>query len=75
MTLVIHRLMNMVTLPIGINVFAKRRPQFNGDRYLCQGAIHPRQRPHRVMATDQELIEGQAHHLLRYRRELVMSKS
>jgi membrane complex biogenesis BtpA family protein len=70
MTLIIQRLMNLVTLPMGINVLRNDaqsalaiatcvRAQFIRVNVLTG-----------VMATDQGLIEGQAHHLLRYRREL-----
>ena len=70
MTLIVQRLMNLVTLPIGINVL----------RNDAQSAIAIATCVHAhfirvnvltgVMATDQGLIEGQAHQLLRYRREL-----
>lgn len=70
MTLIIQRLMNLVTLPVGINVL----------RNDAQSAIAIATCVHAqfirvnvltgVMATDQGLIEGQAHQLLRYRREL-----
>lgn len=70
MTLIIQRLMNLVTLPVGINVLRNDahsamaiatcvRAQFIRVNVLTG-----------VMATDQGLIEGQAHQLLRYRREL-----
>lgn len=70
MTLIVQRLMNLVTLPIGINVLRNDaqsalaiatcvRAQFIRVNVLTG-----------VMATDQGLIEGQAHQLLRYRREL-----
>ena len=70
MTLVIQRMMNLVTLPIGVNVLRNDahsamaiascvRAQFIRVNVLTG-----------VMATDQGLIEGQAHQLLRYRREL-----
>lgn len=70
MTLITQRLMSLVTLPVGINVLRNDaqsalaiatcvRAQFIRVNVLTG-----------VMATDQGLIEGQAHHLLRYRREL-----
>lgn len=70
MTLIIQRLMNLVTLPVGINVLRNDaqsalaiatcvRAQFIRVNVLTG-----------VMATDQGFIEGQAHQLLRYRREL-----
>lgn len=70
MTLVIHRLMNLVTLPIGINVLRN-----DGQSALAIATVVKAQFIRvnvltGVMATDQGLIEGQAHQLLRYRREL-----
>lgn len=70
MSLVVQRLTSLVTLPIGLNVLRNDacsamaiatcvRAQFIRVNVLTG-----------VMATDQGLIEGQAHHLLRYRREL-----
>jgi membrane complex biogenesis BtpA family protein len=70
MSLVVQRVMNLVTLPVGVNVLRNDahsalaiatcvRAQFIRVNVLTG-----------VMATDQGLIEGQAHHLLRYRREL-----
>lgn len=70
MSLIVHRLMNMVTLPIGINVLR------NDARSALAIATCTRAQFIRVnvltgvMATDQGLIEGRAHELLRYRREL-----
>jgi membrane complex biogenesis BtpA family protein len=70
MTLIVNRLMNMVTLPIGINVLR------NDARSALAIATCTRAQFIRVnvltgvMATDQGLIEGRAHELLRYRREL-----
>jgi uncharacterized protein len=70
MTLVVKRLMGLVTLPIGINVLRN-----DGQSALaiatCTGAQFIRVNVLTgVMATDQGLIEGCAHDLLRYRREL-----
>lgn len=70
MTLVIHRLMNLVTLPFGINVL-RNDAQSSMAIATCVKAQFIRVNVLTgVMATDQGLIEGQAHHLLRYRREL-----
>lgn len=70
MTLVIHRLMNLVTLPLGINVL-RNDAQSSMAIATCVKAQFIRVNVLTgVMATDQGLIEGQAHHLLRYRREL-----
>jgi membrane complex biogenesis BtpA family protein len=70
MTVVVQRIQNLVTLPVGLNVLrndgksalaiaACVRAQFIRVNVLTG-----------VMATDQGLIEGEAHQLLRYRREL-----
>ncbi|MDZ7957085.1 MAG: BtpA/SgcQ family protein [Aulosira sp. DedQUE10] len=70
MTVVVQQIQNLVTLPIGLNVLrndAKSaiaiascvRAQFIRVNVLTG-----------VMATDQGLIEGEAHQILRYRREL-----
>lgn len=70
MSLVVQRLMNLVTLPIGVNVLR------NDARSAMAIATCTRAHFIRVnvltgvMATDQGLIEGCAHELLRYRREL-----
>ena len=70
MTLIIHRLMNLVTLPLGINVL-RNDAQSSMAIATCVKAQFIRVNVLTgVMATDQGLIEGQAHHLLRYRREL-----
>jgi uncharacterized protein len=70
MTVVVQRIQNLVTQPIGLNVLRNDgksalaiascvRAQFIRVNVLTG-----------VMATDQGLIEGEAHQLLRYRREL-----
>jgi membrane complex biogenesis BtpA family protein len=70
MTIVVEKLMNLVTLPIGVNVL--RNDAHSGLAIAsCVGAQFIRVNVLTgVMATDQGLIEGQAHQLLRYRREL-----
>lgn len=70
MTLIVQRLMNLVTLPIGINML--RNDARSGMAIAtCVNAQFIRVNVLTgVMATDQGLIEGQAHQLLRYRREL-----
>jgi len=70
MTLIVDRLMNLVTVPIGINVL--RNDALSGLAIAsCVGASFIRVNVLTgVMATDQGFIEGQAHQLLRYRREL-----
>jgi membrane complex biogenesis BtpA family protein len=70
MSLIVHRLMHMVTLPIGINVLrndahsALAIATSTGAQFIRVNVLTG------VMATDQGLIEGRAHELLRYRREL-----
>ncbi|MGL5083624.1 MAG: photosystem I biogenesis protein BtpA [Microcoleaceae cyanobacterium] len=70
MTLIVHRLMNLITLPIGVNVL--RNDAHSGLAIAaCTEAQFIRVNVlNGVMATDQGLIEGNAHQLLRYRREL-----
>jgi hypothetical protein len=70
MTLIVQRLMNLVTLPMGINVL-RNDAQSALAIATCVRAHFIRVNVLTgVMATDQGLIEGQAHQLLRYRREL-----
>lgn len=70
MTVIVQRLMNLVTLPIGINVL-RNDAQSAIAIATCVRAHFIRVNVLTgVMATDQGLIEGQAHQLLRYRREL-----
>ena len=70
MTLIVQRLMNLVTLPMGINVLRN-----DAQSAMAIASCIPCQFIRvnvltGVMATDQGLIEGSAHQLLRYRREL-----
>lgn len=70
MSLVVHHLKQLVTLPIGINVL---RNDGRGALAIasCVGAQFIRVNVLTgVMATDQGLIEGCAYDLMRYRREL-----
>jgi uncharacterized protein len=70
MSLIVQRLMNLVPLPIGINVLRNDAKSAMAIA-TCTGAQFIRVNVLTgVMATDQGLIEGQAHQLLRYRREL-----
>ena len=70
MTLVVQRLKHLVTLPIGINVLRNDARSALAIA-TCTGASFIRVNVLTgVMATDQGLIEGEAHDLLRYRREL-----
>jgi uncharacterized protein len=70
MTLVVDRLQNLIMLPIGINVLrndaqsAMAIAACTGTQFIRVNVLTG------VMATDQGLIEGNAHQLLRYRREL-----
>ncbi|MGB8700562.1 MAG: BtpA/SgcQ family protein [Thermosynechococcaceae cyanobacterium] len=70
MSLIVQRVMNLVPLPIGVNVLRNDAKSALAIA-TCVGAQFIRVNVLTgVMATDQGLIEGQAHHLLRYRREL-----
>ncbi len=70
MTMIVQRLMQLVTLPIGLNVL-RNDAQSAMAIATCVGSPFIRVNVLTgVMATDQGLIEGQAHQLLRYRREL-----
>lgn len=70
MTISIERLMNLVALPIGINVLrndglsAMAIASCVGAKFIRVNVLTG------VMATDQGIIEGIAHQLLRYRRSL-----
>ncbi len=70
MTVVVQRLAQLVSLPIGINVLRNDAKSAiaiaacTGARFIRVNVLTG------VMATDQGFIEGAAHDLLRYRREL-----
>jgi uncharacterized protein len=70
MTTIVTRLRELVAIPIGINVL--RNDSLSAMAIAsCTGASFIRVNVlSGVMATDQGLIEGCAHELLRYRREL-----
>lgn len=70
MSLIVQRLMNMVTLPIGINVLRNDAQSAIAIATCTQAQFIRVNVLTGVMATDQGLIEGRAHELLRYRREL-----
>ncbi|WP_088891940.1 photosystem I biogenesis protein BtpA [Leptolyngbya ohadii] len=70
MSLVVQRLMHLVTLPIGINVLRNDAHSAMAIATCVQAHFIRVNVLTGVMATDQGLIEGQAHQLLRYRREL-----
>lgn len=70
MTVVVQRIQNLVTLPVGLNVL-RNDGQSAMAIASCVGAQFIRVNVLTgVMATDQGLIEGEAYQLLRYRREL-----
>lgn len=70
MTLITQRLMNLVTLPVGINVLRNDAHSAMAIASCVNAQFIRVNVLTGVMATDQGLIEGQAHQLLRYRREL-----
>lgn len=70
MTLVVDRVMNLVTLPVGINVLRNDAHSALAIASCVKAQFIRVNVLTGVMATDQGLIEGQAHQLLRYRREL-----
>jgi hypothetical protein len=70
MSIVVQRLMNMVTLPIGVNVLRNDARSAMAIASCVQAQFIRVNVLSGVMATDQGLIEGNAHELLRYRREL-----
>ncbi len=70
MSLVVQRVKNLVTLPIGINVLRNDACSAMAIATCVEAQFIRVNVLTGVMATDQGLIEGQAHRLLRYRREL-----
>lgn len=70
MTLVVERIRNLVTVPLGVNVLrndalsAMAIASCTNSDFIRVNVLSG------VMATDQGTIEGCAHELLRYRREL-----
>jgi uncharacterized protein len=70
MSLIVARLQHMVTLPIGINVLRNDARSALAIATCTQAQFIRVNVLTGVMATDQGLIEGRAHELLRYRREL-----
>ena len=70
MTLIINQVMNLVTLPMGINVLRNDAQSALAIATCVKAQFIRVNVLTGVMATDQGLIEGQAHQLLRYRREL-----
>nr|WP_263858179.1 BtpA/SgcQ family protein [Waterburya agarophytonicola] len=70
MTLIVDRLKGMVMLPIGINVLRNDARSAMAIATCTEVDFIRVNVLTGVMATDQGLIEGKAHELLRYRREL-----
>lgn len=70
MTLIVDRLKSMVMLPIGINMLRNDAHGAMGVAACVEAEFIRVNVLTGVMATDQGLIEGEAHQLLRYRREL-----
>jgi uncharacterized protein len=70
MSLVVQRLMNLVSLPVGVNVLRNDARSAMAIASCVNAQFIRVNVLTGVMATDQGLIEGQAHQLLRYRREL-----
>ncbi|MDZ8053649.1 MAG: photosystem I biogenesis protein BtpA [Aulosira sp. ZfuVER01] len=70
MTVVVQRIQNMVTLPVGLNVLRNDAKSAMAIASCVRAQFIRVNVLTGVMATDQGLIEGEAHQLLRYRREL-----
>jgi membrane complex biogenesis BtpA family protein len=70
MTLIVDRIKNLVVLPIGINVLRNDAHSALAIATCVHAQFIRVNVLTGVMATDQGIIEGQAHELLRYRREL-----
>ena len=70
MTMVTQRLMSLVTLPIGINVLRNDAQSAFAIAACVQAQFIRVNVWTGIMATDQGMIEGRAHEMLRYRREL-----
>ena len=70
MTLIVQRIGNLVTLPLGINVLRNDARSAVAIASCVDAQFIRVNVLTGVMATDQGLIEGDAHQLLRYRREL-----
>lgn len=70
MSLVVQRVKNLVPLPIGINVLRNDACSAMAIASCVEAQFIRVNVLTGVMETDQGLIEGEAHRLLRYRREL-----
>ncbi|MGK7916524.1 MAG: photosystem I biogenesis protein BtpA [Prochloraceae cyanobacterium] len=70
MTLIVDRIMNLVMLPVGINVLRNDARSAMAIATCVKAQFIRVNVLTGVMATDQGIIEGVAHQLLRYRRQL-----
>ncbi|KST65875.1 photosystem I biogenesis protein BtpA [Mastigocoleus testarum] len=70
MTVVVQRIQNLVTVPIGLNVLRNDGMSAMAIATIVKAQFIRVNVLTGVMATDQGLIEGEAHQLLKYRREL-----
>jgi membrane complex biogenesis BtpA family protein len=70
MTLIVDRIKNLVVLPIGLNVLRNDAHSALAIATCVNAQFIRVNVLTGVMATDQGIIEGQAHEILRYRREL-----
>jgi len=70
MTVVVQQIQNLVTLPIGLNVLRNDAKSAMAIASCVRSQFIRVNVLTGVMATDQGLIEGEAHQILRYRREL-----
>ena len=70
MTVVVQRIQNLVTVPIGLNVLRNDAMSAMAIATIVKAEFIRVNVLTGVMATDQGLIEGEAYQLLRYRREL-----
>ncbi|MDY6785078.1 MAG: BtpA/SgcQ family protein [Cyanobacteriota bacterium] len=70
MTLIVQRLLNLVMLPVGVNVLRNDAKSAMAIAAACHCPFIRVNVLTGAMATDQGIIEGKANQLLRYRREL-----
>lgn len=70
MTIAVQRLQNLVTLPIGVNVLRNDARSAIAIATCTQAQFIRVNVWSGAMVTDQGIIEGRAHELMRYRREL-----
>jgi membrane complex biogenesis BtpA family protein len=70
MSLIVHRIKHLITLPIGVNVLRNDARSAMAIASCVEAQFIRVNVLTGVMATDQGIIEGNAYELLRYRREL-----